>query len=163
MDSHQRGPVTRKEFLCHDVIMRTSNYGFPTTYLAQQTRIWHTYPINSEMIMTQYVKNDGMLSLLVYDNMPIILVMYINSFTRKVSWCSIESRAPFQYPIRRLIVRSRVSKSQSREIGSLDYRIALEFDRHIASSAAEVPHKLQSDRTILNTNLAASRLCEIIR
>ena len=38
-------------------------------------------------------------------------------------------------------------------------RIALKFD----STAAEVPVKFQSDRTIPNTNLAASRLYEILR
>ena len=41
--------------------------------------------------------------------------------------------------------------------------MALKFDRHIGSTAAEVPVKFQSDRTILNTNLAASRLDEILR
>ena len=49
-------------------------------------------------------------------------------------------------------------KSRSREISNLNYRIALKFDRHVGSSAAEVPVKFLSDRTILNTNLAASRL-----
>ena len=39
----------------------------------------------------------------------------------------------------------------------------MKFDRHIGSKAAEVPVKFQSDRTILNTNLAASRLYEILR
>ena len=39
----------------------------------------------------------------------------------------------------------------------------MQFDRHIDSTAAEVPVKFQSDRTILNTNLAASRLYEILR
>ena len=51
----------------------------------------------------------------------------------------------------------------SHEIGTLNSRIALKFDRHIGSTAAEVPVKFQSDRTILNTNLAASRLNEILR
>ena len=46
---------------------------------------------------------------------------------------------------------------------TLNCRIALEIDRHIGSTAAEVPVKFQSDRTILNTNLAASRLYEILR
>ena len=41
--------------------------------------------------------------------------------------------------------------------------MALKFDRHIDSTAAEVPVKFQSDRTILNTNLVASRLYEILR
>ena len=66
--------------------------------------------------------------------------------------------APFQYPKRRLFVRSR-----SHKIGTFNCRIALKFDRHIGSTAAEVPVKFQSDRTILNTNLAASRLYEILR
>ena len=39
----------------------------------------------------------------------------------------------------------------------------MKFDRHIGSNAAEVPVKFQSDRAILNTNLAASRLYEILR
>ena len=39
-----------------------------------------------------------------------------------------------------------------------NYRIALKFGRHIGSTA-----KFHSDRIILNTNLAASRLCEILR
>ena len=39
----------------------------------------------------------------------------------------------------------------------------MKFDRHIGSIAAEVSVKFQSDRTILNSNLAASRLYEILR
>ena len=54
-------------------------------------------------------------------------------------------------------------KSRSREIGGLNFHIALKFDRHIGSNAAEVPVKFQSDRAILNTNLTASRLHEILR
>ena len=54
-------------------------------------------------------------------------------------------------------------KTRSHEIGTLNCRLALKFDRHIGSTAAEVPVKFQSDRTILNTNLAASRLYEILR
>ena len=54
-------------------------------------------------------------------------------------------------------------KSRSHEICTLNRRIALKFDRHIGSNAAEVPVKFQSDRTILNTNLVASRLDEILR
>ena len=46
---------------------------------------------------------------------------------------------------------------------TLNCRIALKFDRHIDSIAADVPVKFQSDRTIINTNLAASRLHEILR
>ena len=53
--------------------------------------------------------------------------------------------------------------SQSHEIGTLNCRIALKFDRNIGSTAAEVPVKFQNDQAILNTNLAASRLGEILR
>ena len=48
-------------------------------------------------------------------------------------------------------------KSRSRKIVSLDYRIALKFDNPIGNTAADVPVKCQSDRTFLNTNLAALR------
>ena len=54
-------------------------------------------------------------------------------------------------------------KTGSREIGFLNYRIALKFDRLIGSTAAGVPVKFQSDRAILVTNLAASRLYEILQ
>ena len=49
---------------------------------------------------------------------------------------------------------------RGREIGCLDYRIASKFDKQIGSSrcACQI-----SDRTILNTNLAASRLHEMLR
>ena len=52
-------------------------------------------------------------------------------------------------------------KSQSREIGNLYYCIALRFDMRLGSSAAEAPGQFQSDPTILSTNLAASRSCEV--
>ena len=54
-------------------------------------------------------------------------------------------------------------KSRSREIGNLNYHGALRFDRYIGCSATDVPVKFQSDRTFLNTNLAASRLCQILQ
>ena len=38
----------------------------------------------------------------------------------------------------------------------LNYCTALRFDRHVGSSAVNVPVKFQSDRTALNTNLEAS-------
>ena len=62
------------------------------------------------------------------------------------------SRAPSQYPKRRLSARSRkVSKPRDR------------YFKLSCRTAAEVPVKFQSDRTILNSNLAASRLYEILR
>ena len=51
----------------------------------------------------------------------------------------------------------------SREISCLYYCIALKFDRHIGSNAAEVPATFQIDRTTLNTNLVAFSLHEILR
>ena len=51
----------------------------------------------------------------------------------------------------------------SREIGCYNDSIALKFDRHLGSTAAEVPVKFQSDWKCLNPNLAASRLHEILR
>ena len=54
-------------------------------------------------------------------------------------------------------------KTRGRDFGSFIHGIALKFDRHISSSASVVPFKFQNDRTILNTNLAASRLCRILR
>ena len=54
-------------------------------------------------------------------------------------------------------------KPRRREIGNLNPRIALKFDRHIDSTTAEVHINFQSDRTFINTNLAASRLCEILQ
>ena len=58
----------------------------------------------------------------------------------------------------------KISRSLgSCEIGSLNYRITLKFDRHFGSIAAEVPVKFQSDCTILNINLAASSLCGILQ
>ena len=41
-------------------------------------------------------------------------------------------------------------------IVGLNDHIALKPDRHVSSSAIEVPVKFQIDGTILNTNLAAS-------
>ena len=49
------------------------------------------------------------------------------------------------------------------EIGSLNYRNALKFDRHLGSTAATALVKFQNDRPVLNTNLVASRLCEILQ
>ena len=54
-------------------------------------------------------------------------------------------------------------KSGSREIGSFNYSIALKFHRHIGSGAAEVPVNFKIEQTILNTNLEASRFCEIFQ
>ena len=65
--------------------------------------------------------------------------------------------------IRKYVFSQDLVKSRSHEIGTLNCRIALKFDRHIGSTASEVPVKFQSDRTILNTNLAASRLYEILQ
>ena len=41
---------------------------------------------------------------------------------------------------------------RSLEIGSLNYHIALKFDRHLDNIVAEVPVKFQNDRTLLKSN-----------
>ena len=47
---------------------------------------------------------------------------------------------------------------------AIEIIVSLWFDRHFGSIASEVPVKFQSDRTILNTNVAAAfRLCEVLR
>ena len=48
--------------------------------------------------------------------------------------------------------------SWSREIGCLNDRISLQFDRHLGSAAAEVPVKRQGDYKNWNANTVASRL-----
>ena len=68
-----------------------------------------------------------------------------------------------RFNIRWYVLSEDLVKSRSREIGSSSYGIALQFDRHFGSPAAELPAKFQSDRTILNTNLAASKLCEFLQ
>ena len=70
----------------------------------------------------------------------------------------------FLYTERADILSQDPVKSQSREIGCYNNdRIALTFDRHIGSIAAEVPVKCQSDWKSLNINREASRLDEILR
>ena len=54
-------------------------------------------------------------------------------------------------------------KFRGREIPVQTVSIALKFDRHLDSSAAEMPVKFQSDAIIITSNLAASRLHEILR
>ena len=54
-------------------------------------------------------------------------------------------------------------KSRSREICVNNYPIALKFDSHLDSTAAEAPVKFQSDVIIQTTNLMASSLHEILR
>ena len=70
------------------------------------------------------------------------------------------SRAPFQYPIRRLIVKSR--KVWQREL-NYNCTIALIFDMYIGTTAADVRLKFQKDVIISINNLSAPRLHEILR
>ena len=58
------------------------------------------------------------------------------------------TRELFQYPKRSLFVRSRSSK-----IISLNNHIALKFNMHLGSIAAEMHVMFQSDQTLLSTNL----------
>ena len=61
------------------------------------------------------------------------------------------------------VLRQDLAKSRSREIRVQTGYIALKFDRHLGSTAAEMPVKFQSDTIIITPNLAASRLREIWR
>ena len=61
------------------------------------------------------------------------------------------------------VLSSDLMKPGSHNIGSLIYDITLKFGRHLSSTTAEVPVKFQSDCTIPNTNLMASRLCKILQ
>ena len=70
-------------------------------------------------------------------------------------------RAPSQYPKRRQFVRSRKVSKPRDWYFKFSYRFEI-WQAH-RQNAAEVPVKFQSDRTILNTNIAASRLYEILR
>ena len=69
--------------------------------------------------------------------------------------------APFQYPIRRLNLRSCATSNP--EIRSLGYRTLSKNDRLVGSSAAEIPIKFQFDRTIIHTNPATLRLYGYLR
>ena len=57
----------------------------------------------------------------------------------------------------------KMPQSRSCGIGTLNYWITLKFDWHIGNTATKVSVTFQSDCAILNTSIAASRLCEILR
>ena len=61
------------------------------------------------------------------------------------------------------VLRQDLAKSRSRAIRVLTCPIALKFDRHLGSTAAEMSVKFQSDTIIITPHLAASRLREIWR
>ena len=61
------------------------------------------------------------------------------------------------------ILQQDLMKSQNHGIGCYNIRIAPTFERHLGSAAAHVPVKFQSNGKIINPNLAASRLHEILR
>ena len=54
-------------------------------------------------------------------------------------------------------------KSRSREIRVYTFPIALKFERHLGSSAAEMPIKFQSDTIIITPTLMASRFTKFGR
>ena len=60
------------------------------------------------------------------------------------------------------INRPEVSLEALRSDVMMIDRIAIKFDGHLGSAAAEVPVKFRSDWTSLNQNLTASRLHEIL-
>ena len=67
-----------------------------------------------------------------------------------------------KFDIAQDVLSSNLEKSRSREIGCCNISIALKFGRRLGSSAAEAPAKFQSNGKTLTTDLAASRLCEIL-
>ena len=67
---------------------------------------------------------------------------------------------PIQYRIRRLIMRSH--KASKARDWVWNVRIALQFAWRLCSNAAETPAKFQSNWKTLSTDLASSRLCEIL-
>ena len=72
------------------------------------------------------------------------------------------SWTPFQYPIRRLIVRYRKALKPQ----DFEFKVLRHFEilhARVGSKIAEVPVKFQGDRITLNANLAASRLYEILQ
>ena len=94
--------------------------------------------------------------------------LYLPSFPQnqcKITFCGYSLVADHQRPVSISDKMSYHKISWSLEAGRLhgssNYRIALKFDRHFGSPAAEVPVKFQSDWTIINTNLAASRLRDL--
>ena len=50
------------------------------------------------------------------------------------------------------VLQQDLVKSRSRKIGYIDARIALYFDWHLGSAAADMPVKLQSDWKSINSN-----------
>ena len=61
------------------------------------------------------------------------------------------------------LLQDLVKSAGKPRVSGSDVSIALKFDRHIGSSAAEMPVKFQSDMIIITSNLVASRLHEIWR
>ena len=83
--------------------------------------------------------------------------IFISRYIRLDNWNPNEDKDQGPVSISDKTSYREIVKSRSGENGSLNYGIALKFDRHIGSSVPEVSVEFQSDRTILNTNLAASR------
>ena len=67
------------------------------------------------------------------------------------------------YTKRTDVLPQDLAKSRSCEIRGWTFPTVLKFDRHLGSSAAEVPVKFQSDTIIITSKLAPSRLHEIWR
>ena len=61
------------------------------------------------------------------------------------------------YTKRTNVLPPTLANSRGSEIGSYNGRISLKFNRHLGSTAAEVPVKFQSDQKSLNPNIVASR------
>ena len=88
-------------------------------------------------------------------------VKYISRFIKKSSNCWIRPLASIHWAAGCLIANSR-EVSKHRDWVYTD-RVALKFDRHLGSAAAEVPVNFVNECKSLNPILAASRLHEFLR
>ena len=65
------------------------------------------------------------------------------------------------FPKQTDVLPQDLTMTRSHEIRVSFFQIASKFDRHLDSTAAEMPAKCQSDMIITTLNLATSRLSDI--
>ena len=90
-----------------------------------------------------------------------IQVMPLSISSELLHCCSGNTRASIQWTVRCLTARSR--ETWSHEIPLQTFPIALEFDKPLGSSAANMPVKRQGYTTTITSNRMALRLHEIWR
>ena len=93
--------------------------------------------------------------------MHVVFVLHCFCYTYWIHMCIYTSGSLF---IQRTdVLPANLVKSWCSEIGCYNGRIALTFDRHLGSRAAEALVNLQGDYKSVNSNLAGSILHEILR